>query len=193
MLSHEGNHGLAMSISDGQVRDLTNETAINVATLLQELVGSTRQYAIRLDAFPLADDMQAARLNGRVGLTKLRDEVLASAALHGQVHLDCVRCLQTYVQDVAFRFDEEYRQTVDVRTGAGIQDEDSSVDETDGFTISANHEVDLAEPIRQYLLLALPMRPDCGERCPGPDMVETGEQPVDDRLAALAALLDNDA
>lgn len=182
-----------MSISEGRVADLTNETAINVAALLQELTGSTREYTIHLDAFPLADDLQAARLTGEIELTKLRDEILAAAQLTGQVHLDCVRCLQTYVQDVAFQFVEEYRQIVDVRTGAGLPEPNTDQAEDDGFEINANHEVDVAEPIRQHLLLTLPMRPDCGERCPGPDMVETGEEPVDDRLAALAALLEDEA
>jgi uncharacterized protein len=181
-----------MSISAGQVPDLTNETTINVVALLQELVGNTREYTIHLDAFPLADDLQAARMNGEVELTKLRDEILAAADLRGQVHLDCVRCLQTYVQDVTVSFAEEYRQTVDVRTGAGIPDHEVVDNEDEVLEISSSHEVDLAEPIRQHLLLALPMRPDCGDVCPGPDMVEAGEQPVDDRLAALAALLDED-
>jgi uncharacterized protein len=182
-----------MSILEARVAGLTNETEINVAALLKELVGSTREYRIHLDAFPLADDLQAARLGGKVVLTKLPDEILASAALRGQVHLDCVRCLTTYVQDVEFTFDEEYRQMVDVRTGAGVGDAVASEDDVEALEINANHEVDLAEPIRQYLLLALPMRPDCGDKCAGPDIVEAGEQPVDDRLAALAALLEDDA
>lgn len=180
-----------MSFSDGQVADLTNETAINVAALLKELIGSNREYTIHLDAFPLADDLQAARLDGEITLTKLANEILASATLRGEVHLDCVRCLQTYVQNIAFQFDEEYRQTVDVRTGAGIgSGEPVSAGDVE-FEINANHEVDLVEPLRQHLLLSLPMRPDCGETCQGPDMVEAGEQPVDDRLAALAALLED--
>ena len=181
-----------MSISNGRVLDLTNETAINVAALLKEPIGSTRQYALHLDAFPLADDLQAARMTGEVVLTKLPEALLASANLHGQVHLDCVRCLQTYIQDINFRFDEEYRQTVDVRTGAGIHNDGADDADAEGFEVNASHELDVAEPIRQHLLLVLPMRPDCGESCPGPDAIEAGEPPVDDRLAALAALLEDE-
>ena len=40
--------------------------------------------------------------------------------------------------------------------------------------IDENHELDLREPLRQEILVALPMRPDCGPDCPGPDLTEVG-------------------
>jgi uncharacterized metal-binding protein YceD (DUF177 family) len=64
--------------------------------------------------------------------------------------------------------------------------------------IDENHELDLREPLRQEILVALPMRPDCGADCPGPDLLEVGgeddvsDDPVDERLAALASLLGDD-
>jgi uncharacterized protein len=181
-----------MASSEGRGLDLTNETAVNVVALLKEPVGSKRVYSMHLDAFPLADDLQAARLDGEVRLTKLRDEILGAATLAGQVHLDCVRCLRTYVQDVEVTFAEEFRQVVDAWTGVVVSNEREPDEEAEreAFEISSNHEIDLGEAIRQHLLLALPMRPDCGDICPGPDTTEAGETPVDDRLAALAALLD---
>jgi hypothetical protein len=39
------------------------------------------------------------------------------------------------------------------------------------------------------------MRPDCGAECPGPDVLEVGDDEddgVDERLAALASLLGDD-
>jgi len=36
------------------------------------------------------------------------------------------------------------------------------------------------------------MRADCGDECPGPDVVETGDEPGDERFAALSRLLDED-
>ena len=64
--------------------------------------------------------------------------------------------------------------------------------------IDENHELDLREPLRQEILVALPMRPDCGADCPGPDLLEVGGEDdasddlVDERLAALASLLGDD-
>lgn len=56
-------------------------------------------------------------------------------------------------------------------------------------------QIDLREPLRQEILVALPMRPDCGPECPGPDVLEVGAEDdgvVDARLAALASLLGDD-
>jgi uncharacterized protein len=72
-------------------------------------------------------------------------------------------------------------------------------EEGDEFFIDDNHELDLVEPLRQEILVSLPMRPTCGPNCPGPDVLEVGgdteageDAAVDDRLAALANLLKDD-
>jgi uncharacterized protein len=110
------------------------------------------------------------------------------------VPLTCARCLREYDQPFQVAFDEEYRQTVDVRTGVGLGSELSDDEQS---LIDENHELDLREPLRQEILIALPMRPDCGADCPGPDVLGAGddEEPgeaIDERLAALASLLGDD-
>ena len=184
-----------MASDRGPEMDLRNETAINVAGLLKAAFGSTRGYALRLDRFPLDVATTAEDVRGEVKLTRLRDVVMARVRARGTVALECARCLRTYEQGFATEFDEEYRQTVDVRTGLGLG---SAVDEDDETsTIDANHELDLGDVLRQEILVALPMRPDCGELCPGPDALEStqGLEPdgaIDERLAALARLLNDD-
>jgi uncharacterized protein len=59
--------------------------------------------------------------------------------------------------------EEEYSSVIDVNTGAMI----SLPDELDGFTISEHHILDLTEAIRQYALLAIPIKPLCREDCTG--------------------------
>ena len=172
---------------------LHNETALNVVGLLKEPLGSTRVYPLHLDRFPLDEEATAADVRGEVKLTRLRDGVMASVRADGGVAIACVRCLREYDQPFVAEFSEEYRQTVDVRTGLGLPTDGD--DET--ATIDENHELDLGDVLRQEILVALPMRPDCGESCPGPDMVESGDAdpqgaPVDERLAALARLLDDE-
>ena len=171
--------------------DLHNETVINVAALLKEGVGARRGYGLTLDRFPLDIDLTAVEVSGDIRLTRLSDEIIASVHAEGVVTLECQRCLNPYAQPFESDFDEEFRETVDVRTGAGLDTARDDADER--FTINQNHELDIAEPLRQEILVALPMRPTCGAGCPGPDVLASGndEAAGDDRFAALARLLDD--
>lgn len=183
-----------MVADSGQRRELRNETAVNVAGLLKEPVGASRSYRLLLDEMVADDDVAARDIDGAVRLTRLRDGIIASVTATGRAPLICARCLRQYEQPFAVAFDEEYRQTVDLRTGIDL--ESDTADDEPLSRIDENHELDLREPLRQEILVALPMRPDCGEECPGPDALaadEVGEDEIDDRLAALASLLGDEA
>lgn len=171
--------------------ELHNETGINVTGLLREPIGATRTYPMHLDALPLDEEALAEDVRGEVKLTRLRDAVMAAVRVRGGVVLECARCLREYPQGFETAFTEEYRQTVDLRTGVGIDRDLALVEDDEPSTIDENHELDLAEVLRQEILVALPMRSDCGEACPGPDTLEVGDtSAVDDRFAALSRLLD---
>jgi uncharacterized protein len=185
-----------MATDSGQQRELRNDTAVNVVGLLKGQTGATRSYRLLLDTFQADDETIARDIHGNVRLTRLRDAIIASVSAAGVVPMICARCLREYDQPFEVDFDEEYRQTVDVRTGFELGGE--PVDEELVSRIDENHELDLREPLRQEILVALPMRPDCGSECPGPDVLEVGGEdgattdPVDERLAALANLLADD-
>jgi len=185
-----------MATDSGQQRELRNDTAVNVVGLLKGQTGATRSYRLLLDTFQADDETIARDIHGNVRLTRLRDAIIASVSAAGVVPMICARCLREYDQPFEVDFDEEYRQTVDVRTGFELGGE--PVDEELVSRIDENHELDLREPLRQEILVALPMRPDCGSECLGPDVLEVGGEdgattdPVDERLAALANLLADD-
>ncbi|MDQ3043995.1 MAG: DUF177 domain-containing protein [Chloroflexota bacterium] len=172
-------------------RDLRNETIINVAALLCEPLGGARLYRLDLESIALDSDLTARRVGGEIRLTHLHEEILASVTISGVAELLCDRCLDTYDQSFTAEFSEIYRQTVDVRTGSGVVSK-LIPDDTEVFAIGENHELDLAEALRQWVLLSFPMRPDCGLDCPGPDLIEVGEPSrVDERFAALSRLLED--
>jgi uncharacterized protein len=170
--------------------NLDNETIINVAALLQEPVGASREYPLRLDGFPLDEEGLAEDVEGTVRLTRLADEILVNITAKGAVELECVRCLRAYAQPFSTKFAAEFRPTVDVKTGVHVPEES---DEDERFTIDANHELDITEVLRQEIVVALPMRAICGPDCPGPELerLESGAA-GDDRFAALAQLLDEE-
>lgn len=173
-----------------------DDTRLNVASLLMEPVGNTRDVELHLTTFPLADDLVARDIETSARLTRLRGQILVSGTIQGHVQLVCVRCLEEYDQPFEEAFSEQFFQTVDVRTGTGMTPETATgvgADDEDElrFTIDENHLLDLGESLRQWILLALPMRPDCGEACAGPLLLSTAEQSqTDDRFAGLASLLD---
>jgi len=178
-----------VSDSSGQRGDaplIRNDTAVNVVVLLKDQVGAFRNYRISLDELPLDADLTARNVEGRFRLVRLTDEIIAKINVHGVVELECQRCLRRYDQPFAAAFDEEFRITIDLATGAEVE----AGDEDERFAINDNHELDIAEPLRQEILVSLPMRPACGDDCPGPDRLETEtDDDTDERFAALAKLL----
>jgi len=168
--------------------DLYNDTAVNVVALLREAVGATREYRLSLAELPLGDDLTARGISGTVRLTRLTDDILATIRASGEVELECQRCLEPYLQPFETAFSEQFRSTIDVQTGR-----DLSIADDERFKINENHELDFREPLRQEILVSLPMRPVCGDDCPGPPVVSIDDEETDDeRFAALRQLLDNE-
>jgi uncharacterized protein len=72
------------------------------------------------------------------------------------------RCLNGF-SSLENKFEEEFLPTVDVTSGMPLpQGEDAGA-----FTIDERHTLDLAEPARQYALMAVPMKPLCKAACAG--------------------------
>jgi len=181
-------------MEQGRRIDLLNDTRLNVAALLQEPIGNNREIGFTLAELPLDRDLAAHEIKGSARLTRLRDAVLVAANARGVAHLECARCLNTYDQSFTADFAEEFRQTVDVHNGRDLgrvlKIAADDLDDEPGFSIDENHELDFAEALRQWVVLALPMRPDCGDLCAGPEVTSVGDDAaVDNRFAALADLL----
>jgi uncharacterized protein len=168
--------------------DLNNDSVVNVAALLREQTGSTRLYRFEIDRFRLDDDLDAVDLSGTVRLTRLTDAILVSVNAETSVELECQRCLEQFSLPVPIAFDEQFRIAYDVRRGTAIEGEAEVGDERP--EISENHELDFSEPMRQEIIVALPMRPVCGPQCPGPPVFTAGdEEEASGQFSALASLL----
>lgn len=150
-----------------------NDLVFNVAQLLKERVGSTRRLKLGSLSLTLYAEnegeqgtLEASDLTGEVKVTRLSDGVLVQGDVEADVHLQCSRCLEDITLPVDARLEEQFQPTVDVETGKAIAKVQSDEDDT-SFTIDSNHLMDLTEPVRQALLVALPMRPLCREDCKG--------------------------
>ncbi len=186
-----------MATEEGRTIDLLGDTRLNVASLLMEPVGATRDVRIELDRLPLDADLTGRDIEAEARLTRIKDAVLVDARVAGWVPLECATCLAAYDQPIAESFSEAFRQLVDVRTGAdlpnSLETTDENADDEPGFTIDDNHGLDLGEALRQWVVLAIPIKPSCGPDCPGPLLHSTDNgEDVDNRFASLASLLDGD-
>ena len=135
---------------------------INVSQLLREPIGSIRDYQIN-EVTDIAGDGKGHLVQGKVKLMRTQRSILAICTLSTGAELTCSRCLSLFHHPVTLNFEEEYSPVVDVVSGTPLP----LPEEAGAFTIDERHILDLTEAIRQYTLLAVPMKPLCREGCAG--------------------------
>jgi uncharacterized protein len=169
----------------------------NVAQLLKGSSGASLSYDLNEDITWIDDDLEIlAPLVGRIILTRTVSGVLVTGHAGTMMRTACPRCLEAYDWEVDFELEEEFVSAVDIRTGASLPIPE---DVDPGLVIDECHVLDLAEPVRQYLVIAQttcpPCRADCAGLCPecGQNLnlgqCQCSETVTDERLAALRALL----
>jgi uncharacterized protein len=166
----------------------------NVAALLRAAPGTSRTFPVEVRDLPIADDLRlAAPIEGEVKLARTGRSILATADLATAIEAHCSRCLSAVVEPVKVHIEEEALPSIDIDSGLPV-DRDA---EPDALRLDANHELDMAQPVRDAISLAEPItvlcRPDCRGLCPvcGIDMNDNPEhghadEEIDPRLAALA-------
>lgn len=157
----------------------------NVSGLLRSPVGAARRYTLEPEPPVHA---------GSVELIRTPDGVLVRCHANVLIEGDCARCLAPFAYREDIEFEEIFAQQVDLVTGFRLP----KPEDADAFVISANHEIDITEAVRQYSETAAEMQPLCRPDCPGM-CPECGQDlsmatctcdraPGDHRWAALAGL-----
>jgi uncharacterized protein len=129
----------------------------NVAQQLKESVGSVRHITIdeiASDGLPVQGEVQLLRTNR---------SILVSGKLNITVRDVCSRCLDEFEYPSTLDIEEEYFFTRDPTSGTLLTPPAESV----AFTVDENNNLDLSEAVRQYTLLAKPIKPVCRENCAG--------------------------
>jgi len=135
---------------------------INVAQLLRASIGSVRDYEIK-QVIDITGDGVNSLVQGKVRLMRTNRSILVKGELATGVELTCSRCLGSFRCPLKMNLEDEYYPTADVDTGVAI----ALPDEPGCFTIDRQHVLDLTDAVRQYALLAIPMKPLCKEDCAG--------------------------
>jgi uncharacterized protein len=156
-------------MSDKRVRKASHSFQFNVAQLLKQPTGARRVYDIAAADVPPLDEAVkvVAPFHGQVRLTRIGTGILVTGELQTTVELECTHCLATFLGEMRFEVEEEFRPTLDIASGTWLPpDPDQDV----ATLIDEHHILDLAEVVRQNLLLSLPSspicRPDCRGLCP---------------------------
>lgn len=136
----------------------------NVAQLLKAGVGTDLRQPIEGTIDLESTEVESiAPIDGEVRFQRTNVGILATGAFESRVRMQCIRCLEPVDEDITVSFDEMYLPTIEVNTGRPMP----PITEELGFAIDARHHLDLAEMIRQQVILALPMQPLCREDCAG--------------------------
>ena len=178
-----------------------NGLRFNVATLLKEPTGASRERVIRVPPTTVGDHALMAPLQGKVKLLRVGPRrsqagaILALGEFTTTVAAECSRCLAAVAHPVSFVFEAAYYPQVDVATGRTVAPHYDDL----GFDLSANHELDLTEATRQHIELAMPIQPLCSATCAvlgaacgrnrNHERCQHEAAEIDPRLAPLQALL----
>ena len=164
----------------------------NVAGLLTELPGATRDYRVAGVTIDLGEDLrQADPLEGEVRLARTNRGLLVQAHFATSLDAECSRCLRAIEVPVEIAIDEEVLPSLDLTTGLPLDPSD----EPDVLRLTDHHELELETPVREAIQLAEPIAPLCEPDCPGLCSVcgerlthgphDHGEPDIDPRLEAL--------
>ena len=137
----------------------------NVAQLLKDETGQTREYGLHEDIGQLDPGIvPLSALDGKIYMIRTADGVLVTGKLHASVELVCSRCAELFAMPIRFEIEEEFHPTIDIATGASLP---LPADDEQATQIDEHHIIDLTEVIRQDMLLALPPHPVCRSKCAG--------------------------
>ena len=169
----------------------------NGAGLLGEGAGAVRDYAVSGATIGGDEDFElAGPIDGRVHLARTNRGLLVDADFDTTLATQCARCLRDITIPLHVEIHDEALPAIDIPTGRAIElspeDEEAGV-----IRLSDHHELDLEQPLREAILLAIPIAPLDREDCPGLCVVcglpldeGTHDHPDDDidpRLEALKA------
>ena len=170
----------------------------NVAGMLQQAPGATREVALRDRYLAVGADVElAGPVDGLIRMQRTNRGILVRGTVEAPLRRTCARCLEPFVETVHLQLAEEYLPTVDPVRGSPLAAPEPG---EEALPIDAQHQIDLTPVLHDELALSEPMHPLCRADCPGlcPGCgrpMEVGscgcasDEP-DPRLAALARLLE---
>lgn len=136
----------------------------------------------------------SGKVEGKISLTNSGAILILRGKATANVWLPCARCLRPYEERLAVVLEEEYDLVAD--NTATRHEDVVAVDQNVTAPVIEGTVLDVAELLRQSLILAEPLQPYCGDTCEGHATYSTEPEaealPSDTQrpFAGLAALLE---
>jgi uncharacterized protein len=129
---------------------------INVKNVVLGDVGTNDKVNLeeRPDEVELAEDIKVKNIDGKLKITRLEETILVTGEFVAETELTCDRCLETFDKGIGFNLDREYEIN---RTTASEE----------GLYVDKYLNIDITEPVREELIMAIPMKKICQEICKG--------------------------
>jgi uncharacterized protein len=173
----------------------------NVAGLLDDEPGATRDYVVSGATIDLGDDLRLADpLEGLVRLARTNRGLLVVAELDTSLATVCSRCLRDIEIPIHISIEEEALPSIELHSGPAVVGREEGDDEL--LRLTDHHELDLETPVREAIQLAEPIAPLCRPDCPGLCLVcgerldegahDHPDDEIDPRLEALRAFKADD-
>jgi uncharacterized protein len=163
---------------------------LDVHHFLDEPTGAVLVVELEEGERQLGDDVDVALLRGKIELLRTDYGLFARGEVVTQIESLCARCLDPFPSDLTVHLADQFARNPQTMTE----------DENPVFPILGRGRIDLAPPLREHILLNLPLhplcRPDCRGLCSqcGANLNEAqcdcSQEEGDPRLAALRALLE---
>ena len=124
---------------------------INVSQQLKSNIGTTRNYEVDT---AIDIEGESVGFTGKIRLMKTDRGLLLRGTFNSILKLQCSRCLNNFSYPLKVKIEEEYFPVMDVTTGVMLP----APEEPGSFTIDDHNIMDISEALRQYTLMALPIK-----------------------------------
>ncbi len=131
-----------------------NLLRINIGFLLNQIVGYSRDFHFEIPEIELPPELVVKDFKGLARINRTPQGLLVNGEFSANIELECVRCLDKYLQPLQAVFDELYAFSDRTTTDSGL------ILPTDGY-------IDLQPLVREYLLIEIPISPLCTPNCRG--------------------------
>jgi DUF177 domain-containing protein len=130
---------------------------LNVGFLISATIGTNRDFTFDYETMRLGEDLTVKNFIGTARFSRTPQGLLLQGEFKAETDLECVRCLDSFVQPLAWSVTDLY--AFDRR----------NITES-GLLVPEDGQIDLEPLLREYALLEIPIsplhKPDCKGLCP---------------------------